>query len=136
VPEATADFVRRFFDAFDSHDESAMLDLVHPEVEFASLIVEVEGGFYGHAGLRTYLRELFGTFPDFRVEVDQVRIVEGGAVVSVHARASGASSGVLTGLTDWQALALRQGKAAWWAFFRTEAEARDAIKARSARSAP
>jgi ketosteroid isomerase-like protein len=126
--------VRRFFDAFDSHDEETLLDLVHPEVEFTSLIVEVEGGFQGHEGLRTYLRELFATFPDFRVEVDQVRAVQSAAVVSVRAQASGASSGVLTGLTDWQAVTIRDGKADWWAFFRTEAEARAAITARTPRS--
>jgi ketosteroid isomerase-like protein len=65
--EATVQFVKRFFDAFDQHDESTLLDLVHPDVEFTSLILEVEGGFRGHEGVRAYLSELFAIFPDFRV---------------------------------------------------------------------
>lgn len=125
------EFVQRFFDAFDRHDEAAMLDLIHPDVEFTSLIVEVEGGFHGHGGVRRFLSELFAIFPDFRVEVADVRPVGESAVVQVRVRASGVSSGVRTGLTDWLALTLRDGKAAWCEFFRTEAEARAAIEART-----
>jgi ketosteroid isomerase-like protein len=130
MSQATADFVHRFFDAFGRHDESALADLVHPDVEFASLIVEVEGGFHGHDGLRRYLRELFATFPDFQIEVGSVSPVGRGAVVKILVRASGAASGVSTDLTDWQALTLRDGRADWWAFYRTETEARAAIAAR------
>jgi ketosteroid isomerase-like protein len=62
MSRATVEFVERFFDAFDRHDESALLDLVHPDVEFRSLIVEVEGGFHGHEGVHLYLRERFAAF--------------------------------------------------------------------------
>jgi ketosteroid isomerase-like protein len=130
MSEATAEFVRRFFDALDSHDEPALLDLVHPDVEFTSLIVEVEGGFQGREGLRQYLSELFTAFPDFRVQLDEFQLVGEGAVVKVRVRASGVASGASTDLTDWQALTLLDGRAAWWAFFRTEAEARTAIESR------
>jgi ketosteroid isomerase-like protein len=131
MSQATVEFVQRFYDAVDKHDESALLDLVHPDVEFTSLIVEVEGGFHGHEGVRLYLRELLGAFPDFRVEVDEVRPVGDGGLVKVSDRATGVASGVSTALTDWQALTLRDGKAVWWAFFRTEAEALEAIEART-----
>ena len=131
MSQETVEFIERFYDAFDKHDESALLELIHPDVEITSLIVEVEGGFHGHEGMRLYLRELFGTFPDFRVEVDEVRPIGDGAVVRVSDRATGVTSGVSTDLTDWQALSLRDGKAVWWAFFRTEAEAVRAIEARA-----
>ena len=131
MSSATVELVRKLFDAMNRHDESALLNLVHPEVDFASLIVEVEGGFRGHDGLRLYLRELFTTFPDFRIETVRVSPVHGGALVKVRVRASGVASGVSTDLTDWQALTLRDGRADWWAFFRTEAEARAAIETRS-----
>ena len=96
MSQETVEFIERFYDAFAKHDESALLDLVHPDVEFTSLIVEVEGGFHGHEGVRLYLRELFGTFPDFRVEVDEVRPIGDGAVVKVSDRATGVTSGVST----------------------------------------
>jgi ketosteroid isomerase-like protein len=130
MTQATVELVRRFFAAFDEHDEPALLDLVHPDVEFTSLILEVEGAFRGHEGLRLYLSELFSTFPDFRVEFDEVRLTGDGAVVKVRVRTSGVASGVPTDLTDWQALTVRDGKVAWWAFFRSEAEALEAIEAR------
>jgi ketosteroid isomerase-like protein len=132
MSRATVEFVQEFFDAFDRHDESALLDLVHPEVVFASLIVEVEGSFQGHDGLRLYLSELFATFPDFRIDLGQIRPAPNGAVVEVRVRARGVVSGVSTDLIDWQALTLRDGRAVWWAFFRTEAEARTAIESREA----
>jgi ketosteroid isomerase-like protein len=79
MSQATVQLVQRFYDAFDKHDVSALLNVVHPEVEFKSLIVEVEGGFVGHDGVRLYLSDLFATFPDFRVEVDEVSPIGHGA---------------------------------------------------------
>jgi ketosteroid isomerase-like protein len=131
VPPTTAKLVHLFFDALDRHDEQALLDVVHPDVEFTSLIVEVEGGFHGHEGVRAYLRELFGTFPNLRIAVDEVREVGNGGLVRVRVHASGVASGVSTDLTDWQALSVRDARIAWWAFFRTEAEALAAAEERS-----
>jgi ketosteroid isomerase-like protein len=127
MSQATVDFAQRFFDALDQHDETALLELVHPDVEFTSLIQEVEGRFRGHEGFRSYLRELFATFPDWRVDIEEIRDIGDNAVVKVHAGASGGGSGVPVNLTDWQALTVREGKAAWWAFFRTETEALEAV---------
>jgi ketosteroid isomerase-like protein len=127
MSQENVEIVRRFFDALDRHDESALLELIHPDIVFTSLIVEVEGGFHGHEGVRLYLSELFKAFPDFRIEVDEIRHTGDGAVVKVRASASGAASGVATGLTNWQAVTLRDGKAVWWAFFRTESEALEAV---------
>jgi ketosteroid isomerase-like protein len=126
----TVEFVRRFFDAFDRHDEPALLALTDPELAFSSLIVEVEGGFHGHEGLRLYLSELFTSFPDMRIAIEGVRPVGEGAVVKLRVEARGATSGASTALTDWQAMAIRDGKAIWWAFFRSESEAVAAIEAR------
>jgi ketosteroid isomerase-like protein len=123
----TIDFAHRFFGALDRRDETTLLELIHPDVEFTSLIQEVEGRFRGHEGFRAYLRELFATFPDWRIDVEEIRDIGENAVVKVHARASGVGSGVPIKLTDWQALTVRDGKAAWWAFFRTETEALEAV---------
>jgi ketosteroid isomerase-like protein len=127
MSQATVELMQRFFDAFDRHDESALLDLVHPDVEFTSVIAEVEGGFRGHEGVRLYLSALFETFPDFRVAVDEIRPIGDGAVVKVRGSGSGATSGAATDLTNWQAVKLRDGKAIWWAFFRIESDAIQAL---------
>jgi ketosteroid isomerase-like protein len=130
MSQASVELLQRFFDALDRHDESALLELIHADVEFTSVIQEVEGGFRGHEGVHLYLSELFEAFPDFRTEVDEIRAIGDGAVVKVRASASGAASGVETDLTNWQAVTLRDGKVVWWAFFRTESEAIEATKGR------
>jgi ketosteroid isomerase-like protein len=124
VSRATVEFVNRFYDALNKHNEAALLELVHPDVEFRSLIQEVEGSFRGHQGVRDYLSGLFTTFPDCRIDVHGIREVGGNAVVKVRARATGFAGGTSIDLTDWQAVRVRDGKAIWWAFFRTETEAR------------
>jgi ketosteroid isomerase-like protein len=120
-------FVLRFFRALNRHDERALIELVHPDVEFTSLIQEVEGTFHGHDGFRDYLSELFAAFPDWRGEVEDIRPAAEKLVVKVHVRASGTGSGASVDLIDWQALVVRDGRAAWWAFFRSETEALKAL---------
>jgi ketosteroid isomerase-like protein len=127
MSQETIDVAQRFFAALDQHDETALLELVRRDVEFTSLIQEVEGRFRGHEGFRAYLRELFATFPDLRVDVEEMRDIGDNAVVRVHVAASGVGSGVPIDLTDWQAVTVRDGRAASWAFFRTETEALEAV---------
>jgi ketosteroid isomerase-like protein len=124
----TLNLMRRFVDALDKHDGPALLDLVHPEAEFESLIQEVEGTFHGHQGVRAYLSNLFGAFPDWRVDVDEVCEVGDTTVVKVRAHATGLAGGVATDLSDWLAMTMRDGKADWWAFFRTQDEALEAAR--------
>jgi ketosteroid isomerase-like protein len=126
VSQENVEFVHRFYDAFDRHDESALLDLVHPDVEFTSLIQEVEGPFHGHEGLREYLSSLFAAFPDLRAWVDEVQESSENVVAKIRVRASSAA-GIATVFNDWQAITVRGGKAVWWAYFRTESEALKAV---------
>jgi SnoaL-like domain len=127
MPGASLELMHSFLAALDRHDEATLLELVHPEAQFASLIQEVEGTFRGHDGLRAYLSNLFASFPDWRVEVEQTTRAGATTVVRVRARATGLS-GVSIDLCDWLAMTARGGKAAWWAFFRTESEALEAAR--------
>jgi ketosteroid isomerase-like protein len=127
----TVEIIERFIDAFSRRDEPALLELAHPDLEFTSLIVEVEGGFHGHAGARRYLQELYATFPDFHVVAADIRPIGDDAIVSIAVRATGAVSGVPTDLADWQAIKVRDGLIAWFGFFRTEAEALAALAKRT-----
>ena len=99
MPQATEEFVHRYFDAFDRRDEPALLDLIHPDVEFTSLIQEVEGGFRGHEGVRRYLSELFGAFADWKVWAEEVQELGDRAVVKVRVRATSVAGGVPTDFT-------------------------------------
>jgi ketosteroid isomerase-like protein len=125
-----------FVAALDRHDEAAMLELMDPDVQFTSLIQQVEGTFRGHDGLRAYLGNLFATFPDFRVAADEVVTRGEATVVRVRARATGASGGVRIDLCDWLAMSARAGKAIWWSFFHSSEEALAACEAAAEGSRP
>jgi ketosteroid isomerase-like protein len=123
--------VRDFVDALDRHDKAALLGLVREDVEFKSLIQEVEGTFRGRDGVRAYLADLYMSFPDMRVALEAVGGTPLQAVARVRVSATGAGGGVSVDFADWLALASREGKIAWWGFFRSEAEAAAAIAQRA-----
>jgi ketosteroid isomerase-like protein len=127
MPPATAELMLGFFDALDSHDEEGVLALVEPDVQFTSLIQEVEGAFRGHDGVRTYLHNLYTAFPDMRVAVEEIFERKGATVVRVRARAAVGGGGAHVDFTDWLAMTARHGRATWWAFFHTKEEALAAV---------
>jgi ketosteroid isomerase-like protein len=121
----------RFVEALDRHDEAALLELVDRDVEFHSLIQEVEGGFRGHEGVRAYLADLFVSFPDLRVGVEGASGTAELAVARTRVSATGGAGGVSVGFADWLAMRAGEGKIVWWGFFRTEAEAVEAAHGRT-----
>jgi ketosteroid isomerase-like protein len=127
MSQENVEVVRRFFDALNARDEAAWLDLVHPDAEFTSLIQEVEGTFRGREGAREYFRGLQTTFSDFRGDVERICEGPSGVAAEIRTRGTGHSGGTAVDLTDWLAMTQRDGKAIWWAFFRTEAEALQAV---------
>jgi hypothetical protein len=50
--------VRGTYDAFQSRDLHAFLSYMDPEVEFRSLVLEVEGVYHGHEGIRAWWENL------------------------------------------------------------------------------
>ena len=53
MSQETADLARATHEAVNGRDLDALLALVHPEVEFRSLVAEAEGrDYHGHAGVR------------------------------------------------------------------------------------
>ena len=47
------DVVRATFEAFRRRDLDAFLSCFDPEVEYRSLVLEVEGTYHGHEGMRS-----------------------------------------------------------------------------------
>jgi ketosteroid isomerase-like protein len=119
--------VQRAYEAMWRDDVDEFLDYVDSDVEWDSLVMEVEGTFRGHEGVREWFRSLRAAFPDWNPTVGEVR--EFGAHVVVHARGegSGASSGVDIASDLWQAAEIRDGRIVWYASFRTEGEALEAV---------
>ena len=122
----------RALEAFNRHDFEALLALVDPDVDFADLIVEVEGGgpFHGHEGFRSWWEGYLLIFPDLRLEIDELRDL--GDLTLVHGRVHGrgTESEVSFEQTFWTLAHWRDQKIAWSRSFRSEAEALEAVELR------
>ena len=114
------------FGALNSGDLDGFLALATEDVEFTSLVAEVEGTtFRGHDGVRTWWETVRGAFADVRWEVLEVRRYGDWGVADV--RMTGTLSGVPVNLMMWLAARVRDGRVSWWSFFRTEREALEAV---------
>lgn len=120
---------RRAYAAFARRDIDAIAELCDPEFEFTSLIRESEGSVYrGYEGLREFLDSLTEVLPDWAPEIEEIE--EHGDRLLVKARTRATPPGGSTPMEQkmWQAIWFRDGLALRWDFFRTEEEARAAIR--------
>jgi ketosteroid isomerase-like protein len=85
--------VRAFADAITERDLDAALEVCHPEIEFFSLLAQLEARpFHGHGGIRRYFEDVAATWDEWRVEVEQLVAAPDGRVVivmSTHMRGKG-----------------------------------------------
>ena len=128
MSEENVELAYRVYDALNRRDRDAFLELMDPEVESFSTIAPVEGHYRGHRGVRDWWRDLFAVFPDFKVEVLEVRDL--GEFVVVHFRRGGhgLDSGTPFEESVWQAAQWRNGRVVWWQNFQSEAEALEAAR--------
>jgi ketosteroid isomerase-like protein len=115
------------YGALNAGDLDGFLAVATEDVEFTSLVAEAEGTvFRGHEGVRLWWRTVLGAFEDVRWDLLDV---QAGAETSVlHVRVVGTLGGVPVEQLMWQAVRLRDRKACFWAFFRTEHEALEAAR--------
>jgi uncharacterized protein len=133
IPQSNHELVRRAYDAFSRGDFEAFAALLDPDVQFESLMLEIEAGSYrGLEGAREYFESVRDVFPDWSVEIRDLRDFGDRMVIESHSLATGQGSGVRTEQRFWQAAAVRDGRIVWWKFFRSEDEALQAVRARSA----
>ena len=112
--------------ALNSGDLEAFLALTAEDVEFTSMVAEAEGTtFRGHDGVRAWWETVRGAFEYVHWELLDVRGSSDRGVI--HFRMTGTLGSVPVEQTMWQATTLRDGRVTWWAFFRTEREALEAI---------
>ena len=114
------------YGALNSGDLEAFLALTAEDVEFTSMVAEAEGRtFRGHADARAWWETVRGAFEEPRWTLLDVQGSGERAVAKFHL--TGTLAGVPVAQTMWQAAKLRDGKLSWWAFFRTESEALEAV---------
>ena len=117
----------RAIDALNRRDLDALLELMDEDVESVSRIVAMEGGLHGHDGVRRWWKSWFDAFPDYRMEVVEIRDSGDVAVATLRAVGHGAGSDLPVDDTIFQATRWRDRKCVWWQVFRTKAEALEAV---------
>src|SRR3954467_10816020 len=123
--------VRSSHEAFRRRDFGAFLEYMDPDIEFSSLVLEVEGTYRGHAGIRSWWDDILAVFPDWQPQVEDAREVGDRVVLKVRAEGAGTGSGIDLDRVIWQVAEVRDGRLRSWRFYRTEDEAL-AAAARSA----
>jgi len=113
------------YGALNSGDLDAFLALMAEDIEFTSMLAEIEGTtFRGHDGVRAWWNTIVGSFEDAHWEVLDVLDVSGSDNRGVvHFHTIGKLSGVPVEQTMWQAVEWRDAKVRWWTFIRSQREA-------------
>jgi ketosteroid isomerase-like protein len=116
-------------EALNRRDPDALLALSHPEYEFRSRLVAVEGGVYsGPTGFQTYFRDLEESFTDMAWEMEEITDAPGDAfVVVMRFRGVGRESGVPFDFQTFQVWTLRDGKVSGNTVYASRDEALEAV---------
>ena len=127
MSQENVELVLAMNDAFNRRDWDAFSALTHDEIDVESRLVAMEGAYHGHEGLRRWWDNFLGAFPDYTLEMEELRDL--GDVTLVHARGWGHGAGSSTPLVDpfWMPLRWKNAKCVWWRNCSTEAEALKAI---------
>jgi hypothetical protein len=118
---------KRAVNALNRRDLDACLELADPQVEGVPALVAIEGAYRGHDGMRRWWDNVLDVFPDFILEVAEVRDLGDVTFGRLGYRARAADSDAPVGAQLWMVVRWRRGKSVWWGTFRTEAEALDAV---------
>ena len=127
MSQENVEVVRGTFDAFRDRDLDAFLSYMDPDVEFRSLVLEIEGVYHGHDGARRWWESLLAVFPDWRPSVEDARDLGDRVLAQVRAEGRGTGSGIALERDIWLVAQARDGRLKSWAFFRTEEEALQAV---------
>jgi ketosteroid isomerase-like protein len=127
MSQENVELVRQVFDAFNRRDLDSALELMDDDVEFASRLAGIEGGYHGHGGVRRWWRTIRESSPDRLIEIVEARNIGDVTLTLARARGHGAVSRIPYDETVWSVARWRDKKAIWWGVFPTRAEALDAV---------
>ena len=100
MSQENVEIVRRVSDAYNRRDVGAMLDELHPEVEWHPWLQLQLGGeatvYRGHEGVRKGVREVEEAFSEIQAEQTEIRDLGERVVAIGHLRGRGSESGAIT----------------------------------------
>jgi ketosteroid isomerase-like protein len=129
MSQENVELVYRTTDAINRRDLDASLAPMDDEVEVIPRAGLMEGTLHGHDGVRRWWETMLDVFPDFTVEVDDVRDVGDRTIATLYVRGHGAGSNVPAEDMLWLVQRWRDGKCIWLRIFdsRDEALALEAV---------
>jgi SnoaL-like domain len=126
MSQENVELVEAAFAALDRGDLDGLLALFHPEVEFRSLVAEAEGRTYkGHDGVREWWDSVVQALGGLRYERVGSESFRDWGITPMGV--IGTVEGVEVPQAMWVAWRVRDGLISWWASFRTEREALEAV---------
>ena len=128
MSQENVELTRRAFKAFNDRDLDAVLAGLHDEVEAFPRLAAVEGGYRRHDGIRRWWAQLLGTFPDFQVEIREVRDLGEFVLLALRLRGHGAESDTPLDAAVWHVNQFRDGKVIRWHVYSSESEALEAVE--------
>ena len=100
MSQENVEIVRRVAEAYNRRDVGAMLNQLHPEIEWQPwLQVQLGGGatvYRGHHGVREGIRDGEEAFSEIQAQPSEIRDLGDRAVAIGHLRARGKESGAIT----------------------------------------
>jgi ketosteroid isomerase-like protein len=127
MSQENVELAHRAVDALNRRDLGAYLALMDDDVEAVPRLVAMEGGYHGHDGIRRWWQNLLDAFPDYTVEVVEVRDLGDLTFIALRNRGRGAGSDAPIERRLWMLAEWRQEKVVWWRTYGTEAEGLDAV---------
>jgi ketosteroid isomerase-like protein len=127
MSQENVEIVRATFEAFRRRDLDTFLSCFDSDVEYRSLVLEVEGVYHGHEGMRSWWDSVLTVFPDWNPQVEDTRDLGQRVLSRVRAEGHGTGSGIALEREIWHVAEIREGRMKSSAFFRTEAEALQAV---------
>ena len=129
MSQENIELARAAVSAVAQMDESRLVELTHPEVEWHSFLAQLgEGGVYrGHGGIRQYVRDLRDAWEVFQAEVGDTFAVGDVVLLASQLRFRGKGSGVDTTAPAGHMLKFQEGKIVHMRSFRDPESALEAL---------
>jgi ketosteroid isomerase-like protein len=103
------ELARAAYAALSRDDIDEFIAFAHPDVEWHSLLLEMEGTIHGHDGVRRWWESIQTAFPDWRPVLTDIEAHGDWVLMHVKATGSGAASGVGIAGDFWQVVEFRDG---------------------------
>jgi ketosteroid isomerase-like protein len=102
MSQENVELVHQTVDAFNRRDLDAFLNLVDRGVEFMPYVAVMEGAYRGHNGMRRWWQDVLAVFPDWHVDLDEVRDLGDLTLAAMAVSGHGGESGTPVGQRLWQ----------------------------------